>query len=74
MLLALANNESEVLKSFITQQTPVQTKKSNSFCLTFIIYMTKQYEYKKYFKIFCKNNLKLNDIIVVEMLLKMIKQ
>ena len=44
------------------------------FCLTFIIYMTKQYEYKKYFKMFCKNNLKLNDIIVVEMLLKMIKQ
>ena len=31
--LALTNNESEVLKSFITQQTPVQTKKSNSFCL-----------------------------------------
>jgi hypothetical protein len=44
------------------------------FCLSFIIYMSKQYSYKEYFKIFCKNNLKLNDIIVVEMLLKMMKQ
>lgn len=44
------------------------------FCLSFIIYMSKRYSYKKYFKIFCKNNLKLNDKIVVELLLEMIKK
>lgn len=44
------------------------------FCLSFIIYMSKKYCYKEYFKIFCKNNLKLNDMIVVELLLKMLKQ
>ena len=43
------------------------------FCLSFVIYMTKQYNYKEYFKIFCKNNLKLNDKIAVELLLHMIK-
>ena len=36
--------------------------------------MSKRYSYKEYFKIFCKNNLKLNDKIVVELLLKMIKK
>jgi hypothetical protein len=35
--------------------------------------MTKKYEYDKYFEIFSKNNLKLNDTITVDLLLAMMK-
>lgn len=44
------------------------------FCLSFIFYMSKGYIYTKYFKIFSKNDLKLNDKIVIELLLKMLNK
>jgi hypothetical protein len=44
------------------------------FCLSFVFYMSKGYVYEKYFKIFDKNNLKLNDKIVIELLLEIINK
>ena len=76
--------ENKYINSFIEtsgreiKENNVQIQSYNSifcgyFCLSFIIFMTKKYEYDKYFEIFSKNNLKLNDTITVDLLLAMMK-
>lgn len=61
------------------KENDIQIQSYNSifcgyFCLSFIFYMKEGYSYRKYFPIFSKNDLTLNDKIVIELLLKMLNK
>jgi hypothetical protein len=44
------------------------------FCLSFLLFMTHKNDYKNFFNLFNKNNLKLNDKIVVELMLQILNK
>jgi len=62
-------------KKFTENKTQIQSYDSifcGYFCLSFIIYMSSKMNIKKYYKFFSSENLKINDKIVVELLLKLV--
>jgi len=61
-------------KKMIENKTQIQSYDSifcGYFCLSFIIYMSSKMNIKKYYKFFSTENLKINDKIVVELLVKL---